>query len=97
MDRVMLGRGLIADPAMIVRLQGGTTDIQILRAFHDELCSEYIRVFGDRNSAMHRMKAIWSHLLARLPNGESYRKRLIKTRTWEDFLVSADEVFDQAT
>lgn len=95
-DCVMLGRGLIADPAMIVTLQGGTSGLNTLRAFHDELCREYIRVFGDRNSAMHRMKAIWAHLLPRLPGGETHRKRLVKTRRWEDFLTVAEEILSQA-
>ena len=95
-DCVMLGRGLIADPAMIVRLNGGSSDRTALKAFHDELCGEYVRVFGDRNSAMHRMKAIWAHLLPRFANGEAYRRRLIKARRWEEFLVIAEEIFQSA-
>jgi len=94
-DCVMLGRGLIADPAMIVTLRGGTSELSTLRALHDDLCREYIRVFGDRNSAMHRMKAIWAHLLPRLPGGEAHRKRLVKTRRWEDFLTAAEEILAQ--
>ena len=95
-DSVMLGRGLVADPAMIVKLNGGSSDRTVLKAFHDELCAEYVHVFGDRNSAMHRMKAIWAHLLPRFPNGDSYRRRLIKTRRWEEFLAIAEEIFQTA-
>ena len=90
---VMLGRGLIADPAFIVKLRGESPDCDTLRRFHDTLCEEYVRVFGDRNSAMHRMKAIWAHMLPRFPNGEGYRKKLVKTRKWEDFRLVADEIF----
>lgn len=90
---VMAGRGLIADPALFRKMNGGGDDISTLRAFHDRLCSEYVRVFGDRRSAMHRMKAIWAFLLPRFDGAESYRKRMIKTRRWEDFLLVTDEIF----
>jgi len=93
---VMLGRGLIADPAMIVKLNGGSSDTATLKAFHDELCREYIRVFGDSHAAMHRMKAIWAHLLPGFSNAEIYRKRLIKTKHWEDFRLVAEEIFKNA-
>ena len=95
-DCVMLGRGLIADPGMVAALRGRSSDMATLKAFHNELCAEYVRVFGDRHSAMHRMKAIWSYLLLRLPNGESYRKPLRKTRTWEEFRAAADGILRQA-
>ena len=83
---LMLGRGLIADPGLICRLQGRPPAPDALLQFHDTLCREYVAVFGDKNSAMHRMKAIWSYMLPRLPGGEALRKPLEKTRRWEDFL-----------
>lgn len=93
---VMLGRGLIADPAMIVKLNDGCSDTATLKSFHDELCSEYIRVFGDSHAAMHRMKAIWTHLLPSFSNAGIYRKRLIKAKHWEDFRLVAEEIFQNA-
>ena len=95
-DCVMLGRGLAADPGFVTALRGGSPDIRTIREFHLELCAEYVRVFGDKNSAMHRMKAIWSYLLPRLPSGESYRKTLRKTRTWEEFLIVCSGILSQA-
>lgn len=94
-ESVMLGRGLVADPAMVVKLRGGSGDPQTLKAFLETLSAEYVRVFGDKNSAMHRMKAILSYMLPRLPDGEAYRKRLVKTRRWEDFLTVTDEILSR--
>ena len=95
-ERVMLGRGLIADPALIEKLSGGRGSLSRLREFHAALCSEYVRVFGDKNSAMHRMKAIWTYMLSSLPQGGAFRKRLIKARRWEDFLLVTEEIFDRS-
>lgn len=92
-DTVMLGRGLIADPGFIERLQGGSPDLRRLILFHNALCEEYLRVFGDKNSVMHRMKAIWHYMLPRFAEGERFRKRLIKTRRWEDYLIVIEEIF----
>ena len=93
---IMIGRGLIADPAMIVRMQGGLSEPETLRAFHDTLCEEYIRVFGDKNSSMHRMKAIWAYWIPRLGISENEKKRLVKARRWEDFRSAADDILARA-
>ena len=92
----MLGRGLIADPSMILRLRGGVSDSGTLRRFHNALCEEYLRTFGDKNSVMHRMKAIWAYMLPRLPQGDAHRKRLVKTRRWEDFLLVTEDILKEA-
>ena len=92
---VMAGRGLIADPALFAKLHEGADDAEKLRVFHERLCEEYVRVFGGKNSAMHRMKAIWAFLLTRFANGQSYQKQLIQAGRWEDFLAVAEMVFSE--
>ena len=90
---VMVGRGLISDPSLFSVLRGKTTSPGTLRAFHDALCEEYPRVFGDYNSALHRMKAIWSYMLPSLTTDASFKKRLVKTRRFEVFRSICDEIF----
>jgi len=94
-ETIMLGRGLIADPGLIARISGQCADKERLRRFHEALCREYPVVFGDRSSAMHRMKAIWQYMLASFDGGEGYRKKLEKARRWDDFLAVTDEIFDR--
>lgn len=89
---VMLGRGLVADPALIGKSSGVPGDKAALRRFHDDLCAEYPVVFGGENQAMHRMKAIWFYMLQSFEGGETFRKRLIKTRRWPDFLAVTEEI-----
>ena len=90
---VMLGRGLVADPALVRRANGIPGDKETLRRFHDDLCAAYPVVFGGENQAMHRMKAIWFYMLRGFTGAEGYRKRLVKTKKWPDFLAVADEIF----
>ena len=92
---VMLGRGLICDPALTGKLQGYATDKGILKRFHDDLCREYPVVFGDKSSAAHRIKAIWAYMLCSFQDGSSYRKKLIKANRLEDLLIVTEEIFQQ--
>lgn len=90
---VMLGRGLVADPGLVVKLGGGSVFRETVRAFHDALCREYPLVFGGYGSALHRMKAIWHYLLCSFEGGDRFRKPLIKVKRWEDYIALTDRVF----
>ena len=88
---IMIGRGLVADPAVLLPTHHRDT----LRRFHDELCQTYCEAFGGPGSALHRMKAIWSYMLDSFQDGRSYERRLIKTKTWPDFISLTTEIFTQ--
>lgn len=90
---VMIGRGLVADPAMTTKLLGGRNDKAMLRQFHLALCGQYVDVFESEANAMPRMKAIWAHMLGRFDGGEKHRKALIKTKRWGDFLAVTEDIF----
>lgn len=92
---VMLGRGLIEDPALVTKVGGSPVPKSTYRRFHEALCQEYPIVFGNRNSAIHRMKAIWFYMLNHFQDGEAFRKRIIKARSWEDYLSITNEIFDR--
>ena len=79
---VMLGRGLIGDPGML--LPGGTT-IPALEAFMDALLEEYALVFGSQRNAMFRLKENWSMLCRRFQNSEKLTKHLRKTTDYGEF------------
>lgn len=77
---LMLGRGVIADPALIGRLRGGPgTDKEQLAGFTQTLYEGYCVDFGHRHGAMQRLKEVWSYLLYLFADRESYGKKLRKT------------------
>jgi tRNA-dihydrouridine synthase len=81
-DAVMLGRGLVGDPGMLV--PEGTT-VEALEGFMNELLEEYAVVFGSRRNAMFRLKENWHLLCCRFENSEKLTKRLRKTTDYDDF------------
>ena len=92
---IMIGRGLLADPAMATKLRGEHAGKDTLERFHNELCERYPQVFESQANAMRRMKAVWTHLLPRFQGGEEFRKSIAKATRWQDFLSITRTVFRQ--
>ena len=89
-DAVMIGRGLIANPGML--MSGGTTQ-ESLKAFTDELTETYISAFGGARNAMFRMKENWSFLRHRFDGSERLWKQLRKTTDLAEYRAITAEIF----
>lgn len=77
---MMLGRGLIADPALCAKAAGGRgADKERLGAFLEEVYQGYARDFDSARNAMLRMKEIWFYLIHLFADSAGYAKKLKKT------------------
>ena len=88
-EAVMIGRGLIADPGMLI----GGTKKESLAPFMEELEEEYTRLFGGVRNAMFRLKEHWGMLLPRFENSEKLGKRLRKTTDLAEYHAITAEMF----
>ena len=88
-EAVMIGRGLIGDPAMLCP----EVTAETLEAFHNELLEEYIVVFGGARNAMFRMKENWRHMILRFEGSEKLWKRLRKTTDMDEYRAITAEIF----
>lgn len=88
-DKIMLGRALIADPGLLV--PGGTT-ASVFENFHNELLEEYTREFGGSRNAMFRLKENWRHWLCKFEDSEKLGKRLRKTTDVNDYKAITREI-----
>lgn len=76
---LMMGRGLVSDPALASKARGGDgADSQTLQAFHDGLYQGYARAFDSRRNAMLRMKEVWFYLIHLFADHQRYAKQLRK-------------------
>ncbi len=89
-EAVMLGRGLVGDPGMLV--PGGTT-AGALEAFCNDLLEAYIEAFGGSRNAMFRLKENWRYLLCRFKGSEKLGKRLRKTTDVAEYRAITAEIF----
>lgn len=95
-EAVMIGRGLVANPALARQLQGGAgADRATLRAFHDELYENYAAAFSSRRNASLRMKELWFYLIHLFADSERYLKRLRKAADASEFERAAAAVFQE--
>ena len=94
LQAVMIGRGLIADPGML--LPEGTK-VSVLEVFHEELLAAYTDAFGGARNAMFRLKENWGHWLPRFENSEKLGKRLRKATDLTEYKAVTAEIFHTLT
>ena len=95
LSSVMLGRGLLANPALIAHAKGGAPlRRQNLRAFHDALYEEYCALFESRHNAMMHMKELWFYQIHLFEDSEKMGKSLRKATTPQAFAACVDTIFD---
>ncbi len=87
---VMLGRGLIADPGLLIP-RGTTADK--LENFHGELLEVYTREFGGPRNAMFRLKENWRYWLCKFDGAEKLAKRLRKATDIAEYKAVTQEIF----
>lgn len=94
LDRVMLGRGLVADPALARTLAGGAAlRKEELYAFQQSL-SDGFRALGwsDRVIICH-MKEYWHYMTALFPDTAKYRKRIGKAQDMAAYRAAVESLF----
>ena len=89
----MVGRGVVADPALIRRLSGGQAlCCDELRTWHDALYEYYLSLLSP-NFAVDRMKGLWYYMRACFPAEEKLTKRLLKAKGSSEYLSAVQALF----
>lgn len=95
-EQLMLGRGLLANPALIERLRGGQgLTTPRLRAFHDELLARYRQELSGDVPVTHKMKELWHYMGCMFPDFARLGKALFKARRLDAYQAAAARVFDE--
>lgn len=90
---VMIGRGLVENPALVREIRTGEklTKEELFR-FHEALFEAYALAFGSAQSAVPRMKEIWSYLIRWFADSERAEKALRKATRREDFTLAVSQI-----
>ena len=80
----VIGRGLLADPALVTRCRGGIRDREALIAFHEELAERYLARMHPDGAVLPKFKELWMYLALLLPDEKAW-KRLRKCAKWAEF------------
>ena len=91
---VMLGRGLIADPALAAKLRGGNAvEKPVLEKFTEELFSCYCEDFGQIGPAVQRMKETWFYLLHLFADSGKYEKKMRRVASPVEYAALTAGIF----
>lgn len=94
LSAVMLGQGLLADPALIRQIKGGPpVSREELRAYHDELYRAYCARFQSPDHAAFHLKELWHYLLGLFDDRERAARRLRKSRDAGEYRAAVEEIF----
>ncbi|WP_308542214.1 tRNA-dihydrouridine synthase family protein [uncultured Oscillibacter sp.] len=81
LEALMIGRGAVADPALLRKLRGGAPATrEELMAFTKELYQAYQEFYGQAATASQRMKEVWFYLIHLFEGGEKLDKQLRRSR-----------------
>lgn len=91
---IMVGRGIIADPALFRQALGGPAATkEELRGYLDDLYRGYTALFGSAGCAISRMKGHWFYLIHRFEGSEKLEKQLRKLREPWEYETVVNQIF----
>lgn len=93
-DAVMIGRGAVADPALVRKLRGGPAATKKeLQAFTQALYRAYQDYYGQVGTAAQRMREVWFYLIHLFEDAERLNKKLRRFRNPGEYEVIEAAIF----
>ena len=93
-ETVMIGRGLLRDPTMVMKLKGEhIPGLDVLRAFHDEVYIGYENIMSGQKNVLFRMKELWSYFYCYFSVDKKHLKKILKAQGKGEYLAAVNEIF----
>lgn len=94
--KIMLGRGILANPGLIGEIKDGTfIDKKVLREFHDEILNNYIELFKEEKNAIFRMKELWGYMIYIFSDNKKYAKKIKKAQKLKEYNEAVSSLFQE--
>ena len=93
--RIMIGRGLVADPALAREIRGGkAASGEEMRTYLDAMWDAYREAGFAEKDILFKMKELWFYLGSRYPDGEDALARIRKSKDPDEYRVVLRDFFD---
>ena len=94
LNKVMIGRGLLANPGLINEIENkNTIDKKVLRDFHDEVLNNYLELYKDEKNTMFKMKELWGYMIYIFSDNKKYAKKIKKSQKINDYKAAVSSLF----
>jgi len=97
-NAVMIGRGAVADPALLRKLRGGPAATkEELQAFLQDLYLSYQEFYGQVGTAAQRMREVWFYLIHLFEDAEKLNKKLRRFKNPGEYEMIQAAIFQELT
>jgi tRNA-dihydrouridine synthase len=97
-DRIMLGRGVLANPFLLEEIKGKKSyDSKVLKAFHDDLMAAYQEVMYGERPVLYKMKELWFYMIHMFENSQKYFKKIKKSQNLATYQMCVDQLFQNCS
>ena len=91
---VMLGRGVLANPALFGEIRGTEKlSNERLWEFHERLLADYTQEMSGERNVLFKMKELWFYLAWSFTNTEKYEKKIRKAQHLSDYRLVVKQLF----
>ena len=95
-ESVMIGRGAVADPALLRKLRGGPAATrEELQAFMQDLYREYQAFYGQVGTAAQRMREVWFYLIHLFDDADRLNKKLRRFKNPGEYEAIEAAIFQE--
>lgn len=95
-NAVMLGRGIIANPALVNEIKyDKSIDKKVFKEFHDEIFQKYREIFNEDKNAIFRMKEFWGYMIHIFSDNKKYAKKIKKAQRLDDYNYAVESLFKE--
>ncbi len=95
-DKIMVGRGVCANPALVRQLEGGEKLQKAeLKEFLDELSAGLLASGFGEHFALARLKELWYYMQDMFPGGEKNIKQLKRSKYISDYNEALNALFSE--
>ncbi len=92
---IMVGRALMADPALFRKAKGGApATLEEIQTYYDALLESYCVAFGNVKNALMRMKEYWFFQHNLFENAERAVKAIYKAKSMDDYLNATRFIYE---
>lgn len=93
---VMLGRGLVANPALIDVILGERENIDkpCLRKFHDRIYADYSEMMSGEVPLLYKMKEFWNYAIGLFTDAKKYGKKIRKAQSLKSYHEIVNALFE---
>ncbi|GAB6108674.1 tRNA dihydrouridine synthase [Fusibacter bizertensis] len=95
-DLMMLGRGIIGNPALIGQIKNESMpDIATFRSFHDTLYQNYKEVMHGEKNILYKMKSLWFYMIHIFSDNKKVIKSIKKCERLSDYDLIIEKLFSE--